>query len=44
VTAGLVRREADTLFVPNTVRPLDRSLVKRLPPSLRRTHPSGMFA
>ena len=44
LTVGLVRRDADTLFVPDTVRPLDRSLVRRLPPSLRRTHPTGSSA
>ena len=40
----LVRRDVDTLVVPDTVRPLDRSLVKRLPPSLRRTHPTQALA
>ena len=42
--ARLVRRDADTLVVPDTVRPLDSSLVRRLPPSLRRTHPTGALA
>ena len=37
--AQLVRRQDATLYVPDTVRPLDRSLVRRLPPSIRRTHP-----
>lgn len=44
LSAGLVRRDADTLLVPGTVRPLDRSLVKRLPPSLRRSHPTRVLA
>ncbi|MCL1602173.1 MAG: hypothetical protein M3112_11695 [Actinomycetia bacterium] len=42
--ARLVRRDADTLIVPDTVRPLDTNLVKRLPPSLRRTHPTRALA
>jgi hypothetical protein len=42
--ARLVRRDADTLFVPDTVRPLDGTLVKRLPPSLRQTHPTRTYA
>jgi hypothetical protein len=37
--ARLVRRDADTVLVPDTVRRLDTNLVRRLPPSLRRTHP-----
>jgi hypothetical protein len=42
--ARLVRRDADTVFVPDKVRPLDHNLVKRLPPSLRRTHPTRALA
>ena len=37
--AGLIRREHDTIVVPDTVRSLDEKLVKRLPTPLRRTHP-----
>ena len=44
LSAGLVRRDADTLLVPGTVRPLDQSLIKRLPPSLRRSHPTRVLA
>lgn len=36
---GLARRSQDTVFVPSTVRTLDHTLVRRLPPSLRRSHP-----
>jgi hypothetical protein len=36
---GLARRVQDTVVVPTTVRTLDHTLVRRLPPSLRRTHP-----
>jgi len=36
---GLARRDLDTVVVPTTVRMLDRTLVRRLPPSLRRSHP-----
>ncbi|MDK1019034.1 MAG: hypothetical protein QGD89_06505 [Actinomycetota bacterium] len=39
---GLARRDRDTVVVPSTVRPLDRTLVRRLPPSLRRTHAAGV--
>ena len=42
--ARLVRRDAGTLFVPDTVRPLDHALIRRLPPSLRRTHPTRALA
>lgn len=36
---GLARRSQDTVFVPATVRTLDHTLVRGLPPSLRRSHP-----
>ncbi|RLE12490.1 MAG: hypothetical protein DRJ28_08970 [Actinobacteria bacterium] len=36
---GLARRAQDTVIVPRTVRTLDHALIRRLPPSLRRTHP-----
>ncbi|MEE8485421.1 MAG: hypothetical protein V3S38_02550 [Acidimicrobiia bacterium] len=42
--AGLARRESDTVIVPTTVRPLDSALIRRLPPSLRRSHPSRVPA
>lgn len=42
--SGLARRERDVVIVPTTVRPLDRALVRRLPPWLRRTHPSRIPA
>jgi hypothetical protein len=35
---GLAHRTQDTVFVPLTVRTLDHTLVRRLPPSLRRSH------
>lgn len=39
VALGLARRDDNTVVVPTTVRPLDRTMVRGLPPALRRSHP-----
>jgi len=44
VALGLARRDHDTVVVPTTVRPLDATMVQRLPPPLRRTHPQRAVA